>query len=95
MAPRDPEHYLRFARALALVSLTTTPGCYLAHERPTDGGPQPDAFVADAGPPDTGDPCRTCECDYSGNPNPNSCETRGLWQCCAVIGPLLPPDLPA
>jgi hypothetical protein len=93
MTPRDPDHYLRFARALALVSLATAPGCYLAHERPTDAGPQPDAFVADTGPVNT---CSTCMCAGNGPmPPPDSCEGRGLWQCCATLGPLAPPDLPA
>lgn len=85
MAP----HYLRFARAVALVPVIASAGCYDTHVRPADA---PDAAVADAGPRDAGNPCLSCECDYTDNV-PNSCERQGLYLCCAVTGPLAPPDL--
>lgn len=94
MAPAP--HYLRFARAVALVSVTaTSPGCYASHVRIGDApdAASPDAALADAGPPDAGgDPCATCACDYTGH-DPASCEAQGHWQCCATLGPLPPPDL--
>ena len=103
MAPTP--HYLRFARAVALVScVTSLSGSYASHQRPGDApdaagadaarpdAASPDTSLADAGPPDAGDPCASCECDYVGG-RPDSCEARGLWQCCAVQGPLAPPEL--
>lgn len=89
MAPAP--HYLRFARAVALVSVAAaTPGCYASHLRPED---QPDAAMADAGAPDTGgNACSTCDCNLRG---PGSCDARGLFMCCATLGPLSPPDLAA
>jgi hypothetical protein len=103
MARTDPR-YLRFARALALVS-GLAPGCALSHERPggTDGGPRDagsDAgILADApdAPPVDVPVCTTCECDYSWSmpPAPGSCQALMHWECCAVVGPLAPPDLPA
>lgn len=91
-------HYLRFARAVALVSVAASaPGCYASHQR---GEERPDAARADASPqpdaavlPDAGDPCLTCTCYRNGDPN--SCEAHGFWQCCATLGPLPPPELAA
>lgn len=104
---RDPTpRYLRFAQALALVSGLAAPGCALDHTRGDDTGPLPDggtdAFVADAGS-DTGvdapyiDPCSRCECVFGGDmpPPPGSCEAAGTPECCYLVGPLSPPDLPA
>ncbi len=99
----DDPHYLRFARALALVSTVgSAAGCHAVHERPgdapdaavADARQGPDAVVVDAGPPDTGDRCDQCDCYTSNGPLPN-CSTVGYWECCAVVGPLAPPDLPA
>jgi hypothetical protein len=136
-------HYLRVARALALVSsLAGVPACSSSTTPPGDGGSStPDAFagadsggaedaghahdsgpaptdsgpepadsgssdggvlVADGGPieNDAGEatPCDSCVCevglpiDGGGAP---TCESIGRFECCAVIGPLFPPDLAA
>ncbi|MFO0684693.1 MAG: hypothetical protein U0234_21735 [Sandaracinus sp.] len=101
----DPPHYLRFARALALVSTVASTGgavagCHAAHERPGDApdaarpDARVDAFAIDTGPPDTGDRCLQCEC-YTMTGTLPSCQTLGYVECCAVIGPLAPPNLPA
>ena len=89
MAPAP--HYLRFARAVALVSLTTAPGCYASHLRPES---VPDAALADAGPPDTAPPtCASCNCNV--RVGPTSCDALGLSTCCLTLGPLPPPNLAA
>lgn len=97
----DTPHYLRFARALALVSTVggATAGCYAVHERPGDApdaagsdAARADAAMPDTGPPDTGDRCDQCSC-YGSSPLPD-CYTLDYYECCAVIGPLAPPDLP-
>ena len=76
----------------------------------TDGGPRADARPApDARPiTDSGRDapitradapltCADCTCDFGGfDAGPiRTCESLSLWECCAVIGPLAPPDLPA
>lgn len=145
MAHTTP-HYLRVARALALVSglaglpacgSATTPGTEdsgATHEDSgasggdsgmvasdsgpaTDdaggidaggaddasvgddaGSPADDAAVADAGHAgDAGDPCLSCVCagPVVADAGPDTCESLGHFECCAVIGPLFPPDLPA
>jgi hypothetical protein len=92
-------HYLRFARALALVSGIAAPGCATHHEiTPTTDAAPTDSAVADAGtdaPPT--DPCSRCDCVFGGDtpPPPTSCEAMGTAYCCYAIGPLLPPELPA
>jgi hypothetical protein len=101
MAPLP--HYLRFARAAALVTgLATLPGCYASHVRDSDDAPDaqaPDAApIPDAAPVDAHrddafvDVCDTCECTF-GTTDPTSCEALGYWRCCPVVGPLSPPDL--
>lgn len=96
MARPDPR-YLRFARALALLGAAgAAPGCLLSHERPEDGGHRDagsDAPIVTADVP----VCTTCECDYtwSAPPPPGSCQALEHWECCAVVGPLAPPELPA
>jgi hypothetical protein len=82
------DHYVRFARALALLGATSTVGCYQAHEIPTDGGP---VTVNDAGPVDSGPfDCRSCTCGAL----PTQCSMEGHPECCFRTGPLPPPDLP-
>lgn len=89
-------HYLRFARAVALVGVVASPGCYQAHERMADAGPI-DAFVPDVPPPDApdGGPCARplpCSCPTLGDPG--SCG--GPYaMCCPIVGPLAPPELRA
>ena len=58
--------------------------------------------VDDAGPLADGgwiDPCATCECGgwapVDSGTTAESCESIGHAECCAVIGPLFPPDLAA
>lgn len=86
-------HYVRFAQAIALVGGALTPGCYAAHVRPGDA---PDAAIADAATHDTGpiNPCASCDCNR-GPGTPTSCQAMGHYECCATLGPLPPPDLPA
>lgn len=93
----DPPRYLRFARALALVSGIAAPlssGCALQHGVTPDTG-----RVADAGTDAPSvDPCSTCDCVFGsdGVPDPpNSCAAMGLYSCCYAVGPLSPPELPA
>ena len=83
--------YVRFARAIALVGVVTSPGCYQAHERPTDAGPV-DAFVPDA--PDAGPCARPLPCTCPTLINDGTC-TGDHLMCCPVVGPLSPPDLAA
>ena len=80
------QHYVRFARAIALLGAGTASGCYQAHEIPTDGGPVSvnDAPYA-AGPFD----CRSCSCAGF----PSECSMHGHLECCMRTGPLPPPDL--
>jgi hypothetical protein len=88
-SPAGVPHYLRVARALALVSLALSPGCYQAHEREIDAGPI-DAFRADV--PDLG-PCTRplpCRCPTLGTDG--NCSNPYLM-CCPIVGPLAPPDL--
>ncbi len=110
MAQTDPR-YLRFARALALVSGIAAPmgGCAISHDVDDTGpdrdtGPQVDAApIADVLVSDAGtdapyvDPCLSCECVFGGDlpPPPTSCEAQGHPECCYAVGPLSPPDLPA
>lgn len=87
-------HFLRFARAIALVSSVALPGCYLTHTLEETPPPR-DAGTRDAARVDAPtDPCASCY-------DPGAC---GGWEgpgreecirCCPVIGPLHPPDLPA
>ena len=87
-------HFLTFARALALVSVASAPGCYQAHVRATDGGPVPDTGpVADAGNDAAPFDCASCMC---GGPVPEtSYMTLGHNECCFRTGPIPPPDLAA
>lgn len=79
-------HYLAFARALALVSAAAAPGCYQAHERPTDAGPP-----VDGGPlADAEFSCSSCVCSGA----ETTCGTLGHLECCFRTGPIAPPDLP-
>lgn len=85
-------HYLRVARALALVSGTLgSAGCYQSHERAVDVGPI-DAWSADtnvdAGPCPVPLPC-TCPTLSSDG----TCGGTTFMMCCPVVGPLSPPDL--
>ena len=53
-----------------------------------------DAFVAR----DTGVlTCADCDCGWGGFDAGSApqCEAIGLWSCCAAVGPMAPPDLPA
>lgn len=109
MAQTTP-HFLRFARALALVSGIAAPlasGCAMQHET-DDTGSTPDASVADTSVADTSvadagndapyvDPCASCDCVFGGDepPPPNSCEAMGTPECCYAVGPLAPPELAA
>lgn len=121
-------HYLRVARALALVTgLAGLPACWASHEadrvRPRmDSGTTPTAdagpsgrdagprgrdagppgmdagMMSDAGPADAGDVCATCFCPFIGPQDAGgqpTCESVGAVNCCAVIGPLFPPNVPA
>jgi hypothetical protein len=81
-------HYLRFARALALVSgLAGFGGCADSHER--DDAGRSDA----AAPADAGLVCDDCECRFGADGGPGAPPECDI-ECCAVIGPLHPPDLP-
>lgn len=75
-----------------------------------DASARTDARLVDAPPPrDTGTDappvardapvtCAECFCDFGGGRDAGrvpSCESLGLWECCPVVGPLAPPDLPA
>jgi hypothetical protein len=84
-------HYLRFARAAALLGgLAATPGCYASHLR---AGDVPDAATPDAPAPDAFvNVCETCRCSF-GRMDPGSCEATGHFLCCPVTGPLSPPEL--
>lgn len=99
-------HYLRVARALALVGgMSALGGCYSATSPEVEGdaGARRDAApIADAGRDaghDAGwvDACSSCVCEgwVDGGPDATGCESSGHWECCAAIGPLFPPDLPA
>lgn len=58
---------------------------------PRDVGPDVPVVVADA--PLT---CADCDCVFGVDAGPRpSCDSLGLWSCCAAIGPCAPPDLPA
>lgn len=99
MATSNPR-YLRFARALALLSASTqVSGCYLSHgleeSGSRDAGIDAPIVAADV-PTEDVDVCTTCECDEPwGTPRPGTCQDLGHWLCCAIIGPLSPPSLPA
>lgn len=92
-------HYLRLARAIALlsgavVSGASAAGCYQSHER-TD---RLDAGPTDAWSPDTltdAERCPTplpCECPTLGSLG--TCGSTSFDVCCPIVGPLSPPDLP-
>ena len=83
-------HYLRFARAIALVSAVASPGCYLAHERTADAGPI-DAYVPDV--PDEGPCARPLPCTCPTLGNEGTCGG-AFAACCPIVGPLAPPSLP-
>lgn len=103
-------HYLRFARALALVSGTLA-GCAEAHAPESDAATPPldapiavdapigiDAPMVDAGFDAAGLGCGDCVCYFAGDAGPGAldCVAIGLEAtCCYDIGPLPPPDLPA
>lgn len=94
-APARP--FLGFARALALLGgVGAFPACSAAHlvedAGPSDAGT--DVAVADA-PADSPHPCSLCLCDWGTDAGPGSCEAIGHSECCAEVGPLPPPDLPA
>lgn len=93
-------HYVRFARALALVTAFGAPGCGTATTLPEgdSGAPNDAATIADSGA-DAGASfdCTTCTCgltaDDAGVP---FCTGDAVITCgCAAVGPLAPPDLPA
>lgn len=94
-------HYLRFARALALVSGIAAPmaGCAMQHGSDGDAGPvRSDAPAADTALADAPvDVCSVCLCVFGGDlpAPPESCEAMGHTECCVTVGPLAPPDLPA
>lgn len=51
--------------------------------------------LADAPVEDAGD-CSTCDCGFSGiDAGLPLCDSVGLILCCAAVGPLAPPELPA
>lgn len=88
-------HYVRAARALALLSSTLTAGslvgCYQSHTRATDVGPTDTTShdtLVDAGPCPTPLPC-TCRTLVE----MGTCDDTYV-ACCPVVGPLSPPDLP-
>jgi hypothetical protein len=81
--------YLRFARALALVSAVAAPGCYQAHERSVDAGPI-DAFMPDS--PDMGPCTRPLPCTCPTLANNGTCDEIHMM-CCPIVGPLSPPNL--
>jgi hypothetical protein len=83
----EVNHYVRFARAIALVSSVSSAGCYQVHERGVDAGPD-DAAIADV--PDA--PCLRCTCGTF--TRTGTCDTMGYSFCCPIVGPLAPPDLP-
>lgn len=98
-------HYVRVARALALASSARTSrvllsgalasgvlaGCYESHERDVDAGPI-DAWSADANA-DVG-PCpEPLPCTCPTLASMGTCGATSFASCCAVVGPLDPPDL--
>lgn len=83
-------HYVRVARALALLTTLGTAGCYAAHERPEDAGPI-DAYRADV--PDAGPCARPLPCTCPTLARDGTC-TGEYAMCCPVTGPLAPPELP-
>jgi hypothetical protein len=61
----------------------------------TDGGTRADVGTStDAGELVDADFCGSCDCGFgtvdSGRP---TCDSIGHFECCAVVGPLAPPDL--
>lgn len=84
-----PPHYVRFARALALVTAVASPGCYQAHEREPDAGPI-DAFRADV--PDEGPCARPLPCRCPTLADDGTC-VGAYAMCCPIVGPLAPPTL--
>lgn len=119
--PLSPPHYLRFVRALALVSGLAATSCSATVVSPDahpDGmdtqdiasadGMSPDTIdtqdvaSTDGMPPDTINPCSQCVCPMdrpdAGSVDaglPNCFDHSFTQHCCAAIGPLPPPDLPA
>lgn len=89
-------HYLRVARALALLSgvLATgssATGCYRTHVRTGDAG-----SVDASGPDATLDAGRCpvplpCECPTLGTSG--TCGGTSFEACCPIVGPLSPPEL--
>lgn len=102
-------HYLRFARALALVSgVASACACSQSHGgddasvAPVDAPAIPDAPPVAVDAPlvfvDAGNVCDICRC-YLFEPDAGDgapdCTAIGAWDCCPIEGPLPPPDLPA
>ncbi len=97
-------HYVRFARAMALVGTLAAPGCGTATTpegdtgaTTNDSGTDAAAPIADAGDVDAFFDCTSCTCgllaEDAGLPY---CPSERIVQCgCAAVGPLAPPDLPA
>lgn len=96
-------HYVRFARAVALVGTLAAPGCGTATAPESDtGSPGNDsgtdaASIADASDVDAFFDCTSCTCgllaEDAGLPY---CPSERIVQCgCAAVGPLAPPDLSA
>jgi hypothetical protein len=98
-------HYLRFARAVALVGSIGGVGCGMATTPDADTGPgSPDAAATgdagtdaavatvDANQPDAYRDCSTCSCGLiADDAGLPSCDP----VCCVAVGPLAPPDLAA
>lgn len=97
-------HYVRFARAMALVGTLSAPGCGMATSPQGDSGPPgsdagTDAAVpiADASDVDAFFDCTSCTCGLlAADVGLPDCPSERIVQCgCAAVGPLAPPDLPA
>lgn len=88
----ETPRYLRFARSLALTAgVAVASGCgSSAFPRTTDAGVPADAGTLT---------CDDCRCatpggDASADAGVATCESiPALQDCCAVVGPLPPPDL--
>lgn len=89
---RNPPHYLRFARSLALVGAIGVAACgdddkQGATDTVADTSPDTvEDTVADTA--DTAVDCDACECGAGAS---QAC----IDSCCIAVGPLYPPDMPA
>ena len=104
-----PSHSLKFARALIVASGLTGlgfSGCGRGGpvEPGTDAGSDAGAVLADAGTVDAGQAdagvdagftCASCSCAPPLDGGQAECSAVGHFECCAAVGPLNPPNLPA